>query len=126
MIQYYFSSRSRIILEKIQYHFNNDKFGIIYDHFKIDMNDEFIEKFDQATHANSEKEKSRFSVNKGKTKEEIFDDWKKSVPDLVSENEIQEIEKKCRVMMKLFGYRTDILGQNDLSANDPNWNQKKN
>ena len=70
----------------------------IYNHFKIDMNEDFIEKFDQVTHANSDKEKSRFSVNKGKTEEEIFDGWKKSVPELVSENEIQEIEKRCRVM----------------------------
>jgi hypothetical protein len=95
----------------------------IYDHLKIEMNDELIEKFDNATHANIDKDKSAFSVNKAKTEEEIFDGWKKNVPESVSEEEIQEIEQRCRVMMKLFGYRADILGQNKLSAVEPDWNR---
>jgi hypothetical protein len=93
----------------------------IYDHFQLEMNEEFIEKFDHATHANSDKEKSTFSVNKEKTEKEIFDGWKNSVSELVSEEEILEIEDKCRVMMKLFGYRADILGQNNVSAVEPDW-----
>ena len=93
----------------------------IYDHFHIEINDELFRKFDDATHAHSKKEKSTFTVNKRKTEEQIFDGWKTQVPGLVSENEIKEIETRCRVMMKLFGYRADVLGQKNISSVDPDW-----
>ena len=75
----------------------------IYDHFHIEMNEDLFRQFDDATHAKSAKEKSTFTVNKGKTEEQIFDGWKRKVPELVGDNEIQEIESRCRVLMKLFG-----------------------
>ena len=93
----------------------------IYDHFQIEVNEDLLQKFDDATHADSEKEKSTFTVNKEKTEEQIFDGWKTKVPNLVSENEIQEIESRCRVMMKLFGYKTDVLGQQNISSVDQDW-----
>jgi len=93
----------------------------IYDHLKIEINTELLKKFDEATHADSEKEKSTFTVNKGKTEEEIFDGWKNKVPDLVSKEEIKEIENRCKLMMKLFGYRRDVFGKTNVSSVDPDW-----
>ena len=70
----------------------NDQTRKIYNNFNIEINDELFKKFEDATHAHSKKEKSTFTVNKGKTEEELFNGWKASVPELVSENEIHKIE----------------------------------
>ena len=99
----------------------NDQTRKIYNNFNIEINDELFKKFEDATHAHSKKEKSTFTVNKGKTEEELFNGWKASVPELVSENEIQEIENRCRVMMKFFGYTADVLGQKNQSSVEPDW-----
>ena len=93
----------------------------IFGHFKMELNEEFVEKFVNATHADSDAEKTTFSVNKAKTNEEIFDGWRAYVPEVVKHKDIIEIESRCRVMMEFFGYRMNVLGQKNVSSVDPDW-----
>ena len=93
----------------------------IFGHFKMNLNEKFVEKFENATHADSEAEKATFTVNKKKTDEQIFDGWKTFIPKFASDEDINEIESRCRVMMKLFGYRMNVLGQKNISSVDLDW-----
>ncbi|CAG5079780.1 Oidioi.mRNA.OKI2018_I69.PAR.g9366.t1.cds [Oikopleura dioica] len=84
----------------------------IYDHFRIPLNDDLLRNFENATHTETEDQKGIFTVNKAKNESEIFDGWRRKTGTLVKSKEIKEIEAKCKVMMKLFGYKRNILERN--------------
>ena len=90
----------------------------IYSHFQIPLNKNFFENFENATHAEMDKEKGTFTVNKAKNESEIFDGWRRKIGKLVKPQEIKEIEAKCKVMMKVFGYKRNALGRN-ISSVEP-------
>ena len=67
--------------------------------------------------------KTSFSVNKGKTREELFDGWKKGLKEeKFNTDEILQIEEGCELLMKTFGYRSDVLSKQNISSVEENWN----
>ena len=66
--------------------------------------------------------RTSFSINKGKTEAELFDGWKKGLDaGKFNATEISQIEARCKVLMKIFGYKRDVLLNQNISSAEKNW-----